>query len=147
MRKFKSVIISAVVLVVAIVAALLVMNLAPVKNPAEVPVGEDAEDTSIKISDYDAAEISSIEFIDAEGGFVIDYFEEKVGIGAKVRDADPRLRYDEYEMTTLPHYLAALVATEKIGDEDASLFGFEKAEFFEADEEADEPPIVDFSAE
>ena len=29
----------------------------------------------------------------------------------------------------------------------ASLFGFEKAEFFEADEEADEPPIVDFSAE
>ncbi len=124
MKQFKPALICAVVLLVISLAALLVMKFFPeVVDLGEGKKPELAE--AIMITELDSGEISSIEISDKNGSFAIDYKKEEIGISAVMRGADPRLVYNEYEMTTLPLFLCELSATDKVGEGDAASFGFE----------------------
>ncbi|MBR3848614.1 MAG: DUF4340 domain-containing protein [Oscillospiraceae bacterium] len=127
MKQFKPVLISAAVLLVVALAAFIIIKVAPSEtadNPGEnLPTVPDTP--VIKIMDYNAHEVSSIEIIGRDSGWCIDYSPAEVGISAKMRGADPRLRYDEYEMTTLPNFICTLSALEEIGEGEDADFGFD----------------------
>lgn len=127
MKQFKPVLISAAVLLIVALAAFIIIKVVPSENP-----DSPAEDMSpvtdsdiVRIMNYDSHEVSSIEIIGKSGDFAIDYAAAKVGISATMRGADPRLRYDEYEMTTLPSFVCTLAALEEIGEGNDADFGFD----------------------
>ena len=123
MKQFKPVIICAVVLIVISLAAVLVMKFFP--EVAELGTGKKPSiKESIMITELDSGKISSIEISDKNGSFAIDYKKAEVGMNATMRDTDPRLVYDEYQMTTLPRFLCELSATEKVAEGDSEAFGF-----------------------
>ena len=127
MKQFKPVLISAAVLLVVAIAAFIIIKCIPSEN------GDLSKDNPhavtdtpvIKVMDYDPHDVTSIEIIDRNGGWCIDYSAAEVGISATMRDADPRLRYDEYEMTTLPNFVCTLAALEEIGEGEDADFGFD----------------------
>ncbi len=123
MKQFKPALICIAVLVVLSLVAVLVMNLPEPTKPDDdktLPITE-----SVRIISFDSGKISSIEISDENGDFAIDYKKEEVGMSAVMRGADPRLVYDEFEMTSLPLFLCELSALEEIDASDALLFGFD----------------------
>lgn len=127
MKQFKPVLISAAVLLVVALAAFIIIKFVP-SNPADTPKDDPqtvTDSPAIKIMDHDPHEVSSIEIIGRDSSWCIDYSAAEAGISAKMRGADPRLQYDEYEMTTLPNFICTLAALEEIGEGADADFGFD----------------------
>ena len=125
MKQFKPVLISAIVLLIVAVSAFVVIKMfdnAGGEPPAPFVSGELEV---IRIMDCDEHEVTSIEIIGKDESWCIDYKFTDDGVEAAMRNADPRLVYDEFEMTTLPTFLCTLSAIEEIGEGEDADFGFD----------------------
>ncbi|MBQ8003748.1 MAG: DUF4340 domain-containing protein, partial [Oscillospiraceae bacterium] len=129
MKQFKPVIITAVVLLIVAAAAFAVIKLFPeINDDIEAPVQSDVSSNMNKIIDRSSKDVASVEITtDAGETFAIDYGEDSIGAQTAVmRGADPLLKYNESDMTTLSGFVGLLVALEEVGTGEDSMFGFDK---------------------
>lgn len=128
MRQFKPVIITAIVFIVLAGAVFVASKFMP-KTPDELPPGLNTDSNSIYIINKTANAVESINVkTDFGEEFTIDYYSDQNGVRkAKLRNAEPRFKYNLNEMDTLTGYVGILAAIEEIPDaNDDKQFGFDK---------------------
>lgn len=128
MKEFKPVIIAAAVFLAVVIAAVIVMNGAPKpqQSPAaDTPIGVELPE-SIRVMDFDSTLVASLDVTGGDESWSIDYEQAEIGIKGIMRDANPKLIYDQYSMTAMSAFVCSLTAIEEIGEGADADFGFDK---------------------